>query len=144
MLSPEPWSAIWPPLCRSCSPGLPEYTWDLAAVSSHKQKLFQALHPGGGTTFTPADAITELQTTLPPNTILTADVGAHLHLLGQLWRVAEPGRLLMTNGWSSMGFGIPAALGAKLCRPDSPVVGLTGDGGFLMNCGELLTARRRG
>ena len=123
---------------------LPEYAWDLAAVSAHKQNLFQGLHSGGGATFTPVDAITELQATLPPNAILAADVGAHLHLLGQLWRVAEPGRLLMTNGWSSMGFGIPAALGAKLCRPDSPVVGLTGDGGFLMNCGELLTARRRG
>ena len=50
----------------------------------------------------------------------------------------------MTNGWSSMGFGIPSAIGAKLCRPDRPVVCVTGDGGFLMNCGELMTARRLG
>lgn len=43
-----------------------------------------------------------------------------------------------------MGFGIPAAIGAKLCKPSSTVICVTGDGGFLMNCGELLTARRLG
>lgn len=48
----------------------------------------------------------------------------------------------MTNGWSSMGFGIPAALAAKLCHPELEVACLTGDGGFLMNVGELATAKR--
>ena len=48
----------------------------------------------------------------------------------------------MTNGWSSMGFGIPAALSAQLMMPGSTVVCLTGDGGFLMMAGELVTASR--
>jgi acetolactate synthase-1/2/3 large subunit len=48
----------------------------------------------------------------------------------------------MTNGWSSMGFAVPAALAAVLCRPEVPVVGVTGDGGFTMMAGELITARR--
>ena len=50
----------------------------------------------------------------------------------------------MSNGWSSMGFGIPAALAAKLCRPQQPVVCVTGDGGFLMMVGEMATAARLG
>jgi len=64
--------------------------------------------------------------------------------MGQLWKVNEPNRFIITNGWSAMGFGIPAAIGAKLCEPDKHVVCITGDGGFLMNCGELMTARRLG
>jgi acetolactate synthase-1/2/3 large subunit len=50
----------------------------------------------------------------------------------------------MTNGWSSMGFGIPAALAAKLCHPEHKVVCVTGDGGFLMMVGEMATAVRLG
>jgi acetolactate synthase-1/2/3 large subunit len=50
----------------------------------------------------------------------------------------------MTNGWSAMGFGIPAAMAAKLCRPDRTVACVTGDGGFLMMVGEMATAARLG
>ena len=50
----------------------------------------------------------------------------------------------MTNGWSSMGFGIPAAMAAKLCLPDRTVACVTGDGGFLMMVGEMATAARLG
>jgi acetolactate synthase-1/2/3 large subunit len=48
----------------------------------------------------------------------------------------------MTNGWSGMGFGIPASLAAQIHNPESTVVCITGDGGFLMMAGELITARR--
>ena len=122
---------------------LPGYNWDLEAIQANKEKLFQALMPYTGA-FTPSDLIAVLQETLPADGIITADVGAHLHLLGQLWKQNEPNRFIMTNGWSTMGFGIPSAIGAKLCRPTSPVACITGDGGFLMNCGELMTARRLG
>lgn len=43
-----------------------------------------------------------------------------------------------------MGFGIPSAIGAKLCKPSTAVACVTGDSGFLMNCGELMVARRMG
>jgi acetolactate synthase-1/2/3 large subunit len=122
---------------------LPVYSWDLEQVKDNKAKLFQSLRPHTET-FNPSELITVLQQVLPADGILTGDVGAHVHLLGQLWQAAEPNRFIMTNGWSAMGFGIPAAIGAKLCRPASPVACITGDGGFLMNCGELLTARRLG
>ena len=122
---------------------LPSYNWDLSEIQRNKEKLVREL-----TVTTdrcgPAAMMDVLRSVLPSDGILTADVGAHLHLLGQLWSVDEPQQFLMTNGWSSMGFGIPSAIGAKLCRPDRPVVCVTGDGGFLMNCGELMTARRLG
>jgi acetolactate synthase-1/2/3 large subunit len=50
----------------------------------------------------------------------------------------------MTNGWSSMGFGVPAAMAAKLSLPERAVVCVSGDGGFLMMAGEMITARRLG
>ena len=51
---------------------------------------------------------------------------------------------LITNGWSSMGFGLPGAIAAKLARPDLPVVCLIGDGCFQMTCGEVAIAKRLG
>ena len=50
----------------------------------------------------------------------------------------------ITNGWSSMGFGLPGAIAAKLARPDLPVVCVLGDGCFQMTCGEVATAKRLG
>ncbi|MCK4889468.1 MAG: thiamine pyrophosphate-binding protein, partial [Candidatus Aminicenantes bacterium] len=69
---------------------------------------------------------------------------AHTHLIGQIWDVEDPGMMIMTNGWSSMGFGIPSAIAAKLILPDRKVVCVTGDGGFMMMAGEIITARRLG
>ena len=125
------------------SGSFPAYSWDRMALSRHREELFAALQPVTDT-FSPSDTITVLQRMLDASTIVTVDVGAHLHLMGQLWRVDEPGRFLITNGWSAMGFAIPAAIGAALCNPETPVVCVTGDGGFLMNCGELMTVRRLG
>jgi acetolactate synthase I/II/III large subunit len=92
--------------------------------------------------FGPAAALRILQDELPEDTILTGDVGSHLHLIGQFWNTHEKGKLIMTNGWSSMGFGIPAAMAAQMNFPEATVVCVTGDGGFLMMAGEMVTMRR--
>ncbi|MFN8239938.1 MAG: thiamine pyrophosphate-binding protein [Bacteroidales bacterium] len=92
--------------------------------------------------FGPVKVLSGLMENLPSETIVTSDVGSHLHLIGQYWKTPLPGRLIMTNGWSSMGFGIPAANAVSLNRPGTPVVCITGDGGFLMSAGEIMTARR--
>jgi acetolactate synthase-1/2/3 large subunit len=92
--------------------------------------------------FGPAAALRVLQDELPEDVILTSDVGSHLHLIGQFWNTHENGKLIMTNGWSSMGFGIPAAMAAQMNYPDATVVCVTGDGGFLMMAGEMVTLRR--
>jgi acetolactate synthase-1/2/3 large subunit len=102
--------------------------------------------------FTPATVLSVLKQMLPEETVVTADVGSHLHLIGQMWDVKDPGRLIMTNGWSSMGFGLPAAIAAALVYRTAkapvnragPVVCITGDGGIMMNAGEMMTARRYG
>jgi acetolactate synthase I/II/III large subunit len=117
--------------------------WDFDQLTLHRDGLTKALHPPSDG-FGPSEALDILRDILPLDGILTCDVGAHTHLIGQLWPTPAPGHLLMTNGWSSMGFGIPAALAASLCRPATPVVCVTGDGGFTMMAGELITARRLG
>ena len=117
--------------------------WDLEALFKRKQDMFAALTPAGGS-FGPLAVLQGLRQSLPGDGILTCDVGAHLHLIGQFWPTPEPDCLLMTNGWSSMGFAIPAAIAAKLCRPDKKVACVVGDGGFLMTAGELATAKRLG
>ena len=92
--------------------------------------------------FGPVTALRVLMDELPADTIVTADVGSHLHLIGQYWKTPAIDRLIITNGWSSMGFGIPAAVSARLIRPSSEVWCITGDGGFIMSAGEIITARR--
>jgi acetolactate synthase-1/2/3 large subunit len=92
--------------------------------------------------FGPAAALRVLQDELPEDSILTSDVGSHLHLIGQFWNTHDKGKLIMTNGWSSMGFGIPAAMAAQMNNPEATVVCVTGDGGFLMMAGEMVTLKR--
>jgi acetolactate synthase I/II/III large subunit len=123
-------------------PALP-HGWDLEAVGERRQRLFATLM-ARRSHLAPSQVLSVIQELLPAEGYLTCDVGAHTHLIGQLWRTPAPGHLLMTNGWSSMGFGIPAALATKLCRPQQPVVCVTGDGGFLMMVGEMATAVRLG
>ena len=73
---------------------------------------------------------------------VTVDAGAHMFPATMFWPVGAPGEMLISNGLSTMGFALPAAIGASLLDGDRPVVALTGDGGLLMCAGELLTAAR--
>ena len=73
---------------------------------------------------------------------MTVDAGAHMFPATTLWPVTEPNGMLISNGLSTMGFALPAAIGAALLDRERPVVALTGDGGLLMCAGELLTAVR--
>lgn len=115
--------------------------WDLAALRARMDDMFARLTPDSAA-FGPCAALDVLREVLPADGIMTCDVGAHTHLIGQKWPTPGPGLQIMSNGWSSMGFGLPAAIAAKLCRPDTPVCAVVGDGGFLMTVGELATAVR--
>jgi acetolactate synthase-1/2/3 large subunit len=119
----------------------PPKNWNRKTIEARKQEMFRLLEPPKGS-FGPRAVVSGLREALPENGILTLDVGAHLHLAGQMWKTPSPEKLLMTNGWSSMGFGIPAAIAAKICHPELPVACLTGDGGFRMMAGEMATARQ--
>lgn len=81
---------------------------------------------------------------LPGDSFLSCDVGAHKFASGQLWRPGVPGSFLITNGLSSMGYGLPSAIAAKLAFPARPAVAVVGDGGLAMYAGEMDTAVRCG
>jgi acetolactate synthase-1/2/3 large subunit len=117
------------------------HRWDFQALREHRLKLRHALVPAQER-FSPHHAIVAMRELFPKDGILATDVGAHTHLIGQLWETGGPGNLLVSNGWSSMGFGIPAAIAAKLVQPGRPVLACVGDGGFLMMVGEINTAVR--
>ncbi len=114
---------------------------DLSGLQKLKAQIFGKLVPPEKE-FDPRSVTAGLRNGLPEEGILAVDVGAHLHLAGQQWQTPAPEKLLMTNGWSSMGFAVPAAIAAKLCHPQLPVACLTGDGGFRMMAGEMATARQ--
>lgn len=115
--------------------------WDLAALAERRAAMFAKLAPAKKG-FGPKAALSILREVLPQDGIMTCDVGAHTHLIGQLWPTPAPGLQIMTNGWSAMGFGLPAAIAAKLTLPEREVCAVVGDGGFLMTVGELATAVR--
>jgi acetolactate synthase-1/2/3 large subunit len=115
--------------------------WDLGMLAERRARMFARLSPESDA-FGPCAALDILREELPEEAIMTCDVGAHLHLIGQKWPTPAVGKLLMTNGWSAMGFAIPAAIAAKLCKPELPVCAVAGDGGFLMTVGELAVAVR--
>src|SRR5687768_6848825 len=74
--------------------------------------------------------------------IITSDVGQHQMWAAQYYDFPEPRRWLNSGGLGTMGFGLPAAIGAKVARPDDTVVCLAGDGSLVMVCQELATAAR--
>jgi acetolactate synthase-1/2/3 large subunit len=118
-------------------------TWSAQALADHRRAFQAALRPPSKT-FTAYAAIDAVRRALPREGVLSFDVGAHTHQIASQWPAHAPKNFLITNGWSSMGFGLPGAIAAKLARPDLPVVCLIGDGCFQMTCGEVATAKRLG
>lgn len=115
--------------------------WTVEEFTEQRGRLDRALRPPARG-FAPHEALDILRNTVPPNGILAYDVGAHTHQIASQWRTDEPATCLSTNGWSSMGYGMPAAFASKLVFPERSVVVVVGDGGFQMTVGELAMARR--
>jgi acetolactate synthase-1/2/3 large subunit len=87
----------------------------------------------------------ELNRALPAESILVADGGFAAHWTGLLYDTKIAGRhFIPDRGLASIGYGLPGGIGAALAAPKTPVVAITGDGGFNMMLGELETARRAG
>jgi len=117
--------------------------WTAQALAEHRHAFTAALRPPSEG-FLAHAAIDAVRRALPREGILSFDVGAHTHQIASQWPTHAPKTFHITNGWSSMGFGLPGAIAAKLARPDLPVVCLIGDGCFQMTCGEVATAKRLG
>src|SRR5262249_50553191 len=117
--------------------------WPTTMAAQHRDRFHRSLRPALAA-FAPHHAIDAVRDMLPRDGILAFDVGAHTHQIASQWTTHAPRTFLITNGWSSMGFGLPAAIAAKLASPDRPVIALVGDGCFQMTCGEVAVARRLG
>jgi acetolactate synthase-1/2/3 large subunit len=118
-------------------------SWTHDALAAHRKTFQAALRPPANT-FTAHAAIDAVRRALPREGLLSFDVGAHTHQIASQWTAHAPKSFHITNGWSSMGFGLPGAIAAKLARPDLPVVCMLGDGCFQMTCGEVAVAKRLG
>ena len=119
--------------------------WDEAEVAAHRARLRAAWQAGRAEgRLNPSDVVTIARAAASPQTVMTTDVGSHKLMAGQAWTAGAPRSVLMTNGLSAMGFGLPAAIAARLTRPDRPVIALVGDGGFAMTATELRVAAELG
>ncbi len=116
--------------------------WSAGELAHHRTSLERQLRPEGSG-FAAHQVLDALRLALPADGVLAYDVGAHTHQIATQWRTDLPRTLLATNGWSSMGFGMPAAYAARMVHPQRAVVGVVGDGCFQMTAGELALARRR-
>lgn len=119
--------------------------WTPGEVSAHRQALHSRFTAGRvAGRLNPSDVVDIVRAAMPAQTIATTDVGSHKLLVGQGWQTHAPRTLLMSNGLSSMGFSLPAAMTARLLYPQTPVVCFTGDGGLAMVQGELRVAASLG
>lgn len=87
----------------------------------------------------PQSVIKEISEVLTSDSILTTDVGQNQMWAAHFYDTEKPRKFISSGGLGTMGFGFPAAIGAKVACPDDPVVSINGDGGFLMVCQELAT-----
>ena len=108
----------------------------LSQIASKKEKypLFTSkdkLHP--------INIIKAISSMVSPDTIITTDVGQHQMWVAQSYPFRRPRTLLTSGGLGTMGFGLPAAIGAALANPDKRIVCISGDGSILMNIQEMAT-----
>jgi acetolactate synthase-1/2/3 large subunit len=116
-------------------------TWLDGTPAAVRAEIAEALRPRERGRWGPHAVIETCRRVFPRETLATVDTGAHRILLSQIWPCYEPGALLQSTGLATMGYGLPSAIGAKLVRPERPVVCFTGDGSLEMVLGDLATLR---
>jgi acetolactate synthase-1/2/3 large subunit len=92
----------------------------------------------------PQKVLWDVRQVMEPDDILLSDVGAHKMWIARHYHCIAPNTCLIPNGFCSMGFALPGAIGAKLVNPDRRVLAVCGDAGFMMNVQEMETAKRLG
>jgi acetolactate synthase-1/2/3 large subunit len=112
--------------------------WGQTRVASHRQELSQTTlpYPAPGR-MTPQAVLQAIRANVPPDTLVSVDVGSHKILTSLDWPDMMPNRFMVSNGLSCMGFGFPAAIAGSLALDHATTVCVTGDAGLAMNLGEL-------
>jgi len=90
----------------------------------------------------PQKILWDVRAFMAPKDIVLSDVGAHKMWISRYYPAEEPNTVLISNGFCSMGFALPGAIGAKIACPEQRVLAICGDAGFLMNVQDLETAVR--
>lgn len=112
-----------------------------AHISRMKQEHAWRYDYPGEKVFAPY-LLNKLSQDVPRDTVVCCDVGQHQMWVAQHMKFAHPSNHLSSGGAGTMGFGLPAAIGAKIARPDNMVITVSGDGSIMMNIQELATIRR--
>ena len=99
---------------------------------------------GSAKGLTAQEVLAELRAALPEDALVTCDVGYNKAVSAQCWPAYRPRTFFVSNGLSSMGYGLPAALALKLADRTRPVACVLGDGGFAMAMAEIETGTRLG
>jgi len=92
----------------------------------------------------PQRILNDVRKVMGTDDIVISDVGAHKMWIARHYNCYEPNTCIISNGFATMGIGLPGAIAAKLINPDKKVLAIVGDGGFMMNNQELETALRIG
>jgi acetolactate synthase-1/2/3 large subunit len=116
--------------------------WNASEVAASIEQQRRAMRPPNGAGDLLPHEVVDIVAEFYDGARATVDAGAHMFPVMSLWRAHEPSGVLISNGLSTMGFALPAAIGAALLDRSRPVVAFTGDGGLLMCLGELQTAAR--
>jgi acetolactate synthase-1/2/3 large subunit len=126
--------------------GIPQYDLDLQHKVRAQMTDEFAVHKDDATegSIRPQKALWDVRKVMGPNDLLLSDVGAHKMWIARHYQCHEPNTCLIPNGFCSMGFALPGAIGASLVHPDRRILAIAGDAGFLMNVQEMETAARLG
>ena len=111
--------------------------WKNQAVEKGLEHPFDWTEEGDA--IKPGALISKISNICDDNTIVVTDVGQHQMWAAQFFKARKPRQFLTSGGLGTMGYGLPAAMGAKLACPDKNVVLFTGDGSIMMNIQELAT-----
>jgi acetolactate synthase-1/2/3 large subunit len=116
--------------------------WSESQLVEHRKKLFDLYYTGRVPgRLNPSDVVDTIRSAVPLDTVVSCDVGSHKHLIGQGWTAYHPRGVLTTNGLSSMGYSLPAAIVSAMLGPDAPPpVCFIGDGSLAMVQSELRLA----
>jgi len=116
-------------------------TWQQEVAALNEANPWRYDHPGEAI-YAPL-LLKQLSERMPAESVVTTDVGQHQMWTAQHMTFTRPENFITSSGLGTMGFGLPAAVGAQVARPDDTVICISGDGSFMMNVQELGTVKRK-